>query len=452
MKLNLALIAQMCEGELSSGSNPDLLIEHVVIDSRKVTLNTLFVAISGEKNDGHDYISGLNLLQNAAIANRAAKVKAKNVIYVEDTVTALGLLAHNYRAQFNIPVVAITGSNGKTTVKEMLKNICNAEYGSENVLATTGNLNNHLGMPLTLLQLNQNHKVAIIEMGMNHSGELTYLSNIARPTIAVVNNVMLAHAGHFNSLTDIALAKGEIYNGLIDDGIMCINLRSPFASMWQEKMADRKVRLVKYAKEDSSCYISDYLDNNAIVIQTADGRKLEVTLNILGEHNYDNALTACVLALQLNCKLESIKQGLESYTGYSGRLEKKTAFNGALLIDDCYNANPDSVKAAITAIKNLPRPHWMIFADLKELGKFSQDSHTEIGSFAYEYGVDKLLTIGDEAKFAYNNFSGEKLHFTSNQDIVEYCIRELPEQATLLIKGSNSMNLNQVVQKLMRVE
>ena len=439
MKLSLAAIAQMCNGELSLGSNAELIINNVVIDSRKVMPNTLFVAIKGEVNDGHDFIRDLDLTNCAVIANSNSCIKLPNVIYVVNTILALGLLAHNYRMLFHIPVIAITGSNGKTTVKEMLKSICYKEYSEECVLATAGNLNNHLGMPLTLLQLNEKHKVAIIEMGMNHSGELKYLSNIAKPSIALINNVMFAHAGHFNSLIDIAQAKGEIYSGLIDGGVMCINVCSQFASMWCESVADKNLKIIKYGCKDSSCYISDYLDNNTIQLETITGEKIIIKLQILGAHNYDNALSACVLALQLNCKLDNIKSGLEDYKGYSGRLEQKIAFNGATLIDDCYNANPDSVKAAINAIVNLPHPHWMIFADLKELGKWSIDAHKEIGEYAFEHGIDKLLTIGDYAQISNENFRGEKLHFTSNQDIVEYCIRELPKTATLLIKGSNKI-------------
>ncbi len=203
MVLSLNIIALMCNGDLSSGSNSDLIIKDVVIDSRMVKHGSLFIAIKGETQDGHSYVAvALKDKQAVAIVQHGCGLDLPNLIYVEDTVQALGLLAHNYRMQFNLPLVAITGSNGKTTVKEMLRSICNLQFGEKDVLATTGNLNNHLGVPLTLLNLNSQHKVAIIEMGMNHSGELEYLSMLARPTVAVVNNVMLAHAGFFNSLAE----------------------------------------------------------------------------------------------------------------------------------------------------------------------------------------------------------------------------------------------------------
>ena len=449
MLLSLNIVALMCGGDLSAGSNSELMLEDVLIDSRKVISGSLFIAIKGEAQDGHSYVeTALKDKLAAAIVQRDCAIDVPNLIYVDDTVQALGLLSHNYRMQFNIPIVAITGSNGKTTVKEMLRSICNLQFGESHVLATSGNLNNHLGVPLTLLNLNQQHKVAIIEMGMNHSGELEYLSMLARPTIAVVNNVLLAHAGFFNSLTDIARAKGEIYTGLVEDGIACINLRSPFAAMWQDQVAESTARIVNYAKPDSFCYIYKSGGSGKLLIHTVDGGQIHANLQVLGEHNKTNALTAATLALNLACDLDNIAKGLSNYTGYKGRLEQKQAFNGALIIDDSYNANPDSVKAAILAIKDLPKPHWFVFADLKELGKFSENSHQEIAVFAGLHGIDLLLTVGELAKITHENFTGEKLHFNSNQGIVEYCMQYLPKNATLLVKGSNSMELNTVVTQL----
>lgn len=449
MRLSLNVIAGMCNGDLSTASNPELIIENVVIDSRMVKHSSLFIAIKGETQDGHSYVAeALKDKLAVAIVQRDCGLDLPNLIYVEDTVQALGLLSHNYRMQFNIPVVAITGSNGKTTVKEMLRSICNLQFGEKHVLATTGNLNNHLGVPLTLLNLDTEHKVAIIEMGMNHSGELEYLSMLAHPTIAVVNNVMLAHAGFFNSLADIARAKGEVYTGLVEDGIACVNLRSPFAAMWQDQIADSAAKLLSYAKPGSACYIDESGNDGELLIRIANGEGIYTKLQVLGEHNKVNALTATALALSLACTSENIAKGLANYTGYKGRLEQKQAFNGALIIDDSYNANPDSVKAAILAIKDLPKPHWFIFADLKELGKFSESSHQEIALFAASHGIDCLLTVGELTKITHENFNGEKLHFNSNQDIVEYCMQHLPKNATLLVKGSNSMGLNTVVTQL----
>lgn len=451
MNLKLSDICQMCNGKLSNGSNHDLIIMNTVIDSRLIVDNTLFIAIKGENNDGHAYVTqALANSMAAAIVNKECELDIPNLIYVDDTVLALGLIAEKYRKIFNIPVIAITGSNGKTTVKEMLKSICTNKFGKDHILATSGNLNNHLGVPLTLLEITDNHQVAIIEMGMNHSGELDYLSKMASPTVAVVNNVMLAHAGFFNGLTDIARAKGEIYNGLISSGTAYINVDIPEHLIWLPELEEKNVNCIKYGDENSNYYLKSDADKeatNKFVISTPDG-DVNIILQILGEHNQKNALTACVLALQIGCSLNDIKCGLESYEGYKGRLEKKKAFNGALIIDDSYNANPDSVKAAINAISNLPRPHWFIFADLKELGKFEVNSHEDIGKYAANNGIDLLITYGNLAQMAAGKFTGQSLSFDKMEDMVKYCLKNLPSTGTLLVKGSNSMKLTNVVKEL----
>ena len=481
MQLTLNTVGLMCGGDLSANADPDLIIRDVVIDSREAKPGSLFVAIIGENLDGHDYVeaafangasaalvhlryAGRNAQPLTPEERRASTRIPRGVIYVEDTVKALGLLARSYRQQFNIPIVGITGSNGKTTTKEMLKSICNQEFGEQHVLATAGNLNNHLGLPLTLLKLNDEHKVAIIEMGMNHAGELDYLTNIAKPTIAVVGNVMLAHAGFFNDINDIAKAKGEIYHGLVDDGIACVNLTVVEHDMWLQDLHNKKVKVVPYGTEQSGYYIQSDINmdsslphesdrqndnaHNAFTLVTPLG-SAKIELQILGKHNQSNALTAATLAINMGCSLKSIIVGLSMYTGYKGRLERKKAFNGALIIDDTYNANPESVKAAILAIQNLPKPHWFIFADLKELGKFANDAHKEIGEFAATHGIDLLLTYGELANTAGDMFTGEQLHFKTREDIVEYCLHNLPAPATLLLKGSNSMGLDKVVAGLM---
>ncbi len=436
-------LAKLSNGIESSHFNSAVSINSVVIDSRKAQGNSLFVAIKGDNHDGHDYVAGvLENPTNFALVNHDYPHQLPNLIRVADTIAALGLLAQGYRQRFKLPLVAITGSNGKTTVKEMLKSVCECAFGREQVLATSGNLNNHLGMPLTLLELNTKHQVAIIEMGMNHSGELDYLSQLAQPTLAAINNVMFAHAGHFKSLTAIAKAKGEIYNGLSPVGIACLNLGSEFSALWQEQLINLGRQIFPYATTASGCYLEAIDDTGGHYVTPAG--KLLVKLQVLGKHNYDNALTVIALALNLGCSLADIKSGLEQYSGYKGRLERKRAFNGALIIDDTYNANPDSVLAALAAVAGLAKPLWFIFGDLKELGAREVEFHQQIGQALTKFGVNRLLTIGNLAKSAADCFGGEKIHFESNQDIVKYCTLQLPESATLLIKGSNSMNLAEI--------
>lgn len=444
-RLDIIALAQSCNGEVSGNFNKSCNIESITLDSRKVIQNCLFIAIKGDNHDGHDYVAKVvEDKSNFALVSNDFIPDLPNLIRVADTTIALGAISSFYRNQFKIPVVAITGSNGKTTVKEMLKSVCSYEYGDEHVLATSGNLNNHWGMPLTLLELSSEHKVAIIEMGMNHAGELEYLTKLAKPTIAVVNNVMFAHAGYFNGLADIANAKGEIYHGLAD-GIACVDMSNQFAFNWLSNDVEAK-NIYKYGTESTECYIKS-LGSDYSIYHTSLG-DLEIRLKVLGQHNYNNALTVIALALNLGCSLQSIKLGLERYSGYKGRLERKNAFNGALIIDDTYNANPDSVHAAISAIEHLPKPHWFIFGDLKELGDNEILYHKEVGEFANQHQIDKLITVGNLSKHASDNFHGEKIHFRTNEDVVKYCTSHLPKHATLLVKGSNSMRLFDIVNEL----
>lgn len=434
--------------KISAKFNFSASIDKVIIDSRKTKTNTLFVAIKGDKKDGHDYVKSI-VVDNAcfALVNKDFKEDLPNLIYVDDTVKALGALAKYYRDEFSISVVAITGSNGKTTVKEMLKNVLMVRYGSDAVLATEGNLNNHLGMPLTLLEMSDNHKVAVIEMGMNHSGELDYLSKLASPSHAVVNNVLFAHAGHFNGLEDIAKAKGEIYHGLANDGLACVDMSSEFAKMWLEN--DIKIKnIFEFGRAESKCYIKN-IDIDSATYVTPLG-ELQVSLKVLGKHNYINALTVIALAVNLGCSLADIKNGLEGYTGYKGRLERKVAFNDAIIIDDTYNANPDSVKAALSAIQIFNQEKWFIFADLKELGADEENIHINLTKDIQQNNINKLITVGKLAKLTSDNFRGDKLHFETNDDVVKYCMSHLPNNVVLLVKGSNSMRLFDIVNQIVK--
>lgn len=445
-KLTIQQIIAATAGVVACEIDVQAVIEHIAIDSRNLKDHSLFIAIKGETNDGHDYVAKvLENTSNYALVSNNYPLDLPNLVRVADTTLALGQIAAYYREQFDIPVVAITGSNGKTTVKEMLRSICQQQFGSEAVLATSGNLNNHWGMPLTLLGIGTQHKVAIIEMGMNHAGELDYLTKLAKPTLAAINNVMFAHAGHFTCLADIAAAKGEIYHGLPSNGVACVNVSNQFADTWLND--DVKVdNICRFGNSDSQFHIA-HINNDGALYKTSLG-DIQIKLNILGRHNYDNALTAIVLAINLGCSSASIKHGLESYTGYKGRLERKRAFNGALIIDDTYNANPDSVAAALQAIQELPQPYWFIFADLKELGDNEIAFHHEIGKLAQHNHIDKLITVGSLSRYAAESFNGDKIHFEQNEDVVKYCTTNLPINATLLIKGSNSMRLFDVAKQL----
>ena len=461
---SLAQLATWCNGDLSTGSNPNLMLDLVVL------ANTLFVAIKGENHDGHDFVSDIlqNIANTAALVSDDCGLTQPNIIYVPDTVIALGQIAGKYRDQFAtglyptdsqnqeikpqnlLSIVALTGSHGKTTVKEMLRYICASEFGSEHVLATEGNLNNHLGVPLMLLRLEPKHRVAIIEMGMNHAGEIEYLSKMTKPNIALINNIHLAHAGFFTGLEDIARAKGEIFSGLQSGGIACVNTTSNFEPMWLEYLHSRNdISIFQYGSTNTRCYLVDNADKSWTKINYASD-EIRLQLKVIGHHNKNNAVSAAAIAYNLGCGVNSVTSGLSQCPGYKRRLEPKIAFNGALIIDDTYNAGPASVKAAIDAIGEFSHPHWVIFADLKELGEFEIDIHKEMAKYMQESGVDVLLTVGELAKITHDIFHGNKMHFVSNQDAVQYCMQNLPANATLLVKGSNSMNLDEVVNALIK--
>ena len=441
-------IAKMCGGVVSPVFAGEQAIYQVSIDSRKVLMHGLFVALKGENSDGHDFVAEVVAKPgNFAVVSHSFSSELANLIRVDDTTLALGALASSYRQLFpSLQLVAVTGSNGKTTLKEMLKLVCQEQFGVEAVLATSGNLNNHLGVPLTLLELTNAHRVAIIEMGMNHSGELSYLSKLARPTLACVNNVMFAHAGHFQSLDEIAAAKAEIFEGLDQTGTACLDLSNQYSQAWQKQLLASGVPIFSYANSASQCYLKRLSSSGGEYVTPLGG--IHIKLAVLGEHNYSNALSVIALAINLGCSLDAIKTGLEAYLGYPKRLEPKRAFNGALMIDDSYNANPDSVKAALQAIQVLAKPYWFIFADLKELGADELKFHQEIGAALDGFAISQLLTVGELAAHAAEFYPGAKIHFSCNQDIVKYCLANLPKNVTVLVKGSNSMQLQEIVQQL----
>lgn len=451
LNLTLKEICNVTNSVKHSLTNLEAFVTEVVINSKEIKPGSLFVAIEGLNHDGHNYIQ--EAFEKGAVAalvcaeSSNIKPNSTHLIYVDDTVKALGDIAKYYRKKFNIPVIAVTGSNGKTTIKEMLRSIFAYQLKPENVLASSDNFNNHLGLPLSILKLRPSHKVAIFEMGMSDFGEISYLTHLASPTIAAVNNVLRAHIEAFDGLMGIAKAKGEIYSGLAENSIACININEPMHKVWFE-MVPRLAKIIEYGNNKTSYYFEyDEVNQNALFV-TPQGR-VTIKLKVLGIHNYNNALTALILAMESGCSLENITKGLIEFPGFKQRLEQKTAFNGALIIDDTYNANPDSTKAAILTLKHFPKPHWFILGDLKGLGEEAPNYHLEVANYLNEHKIEKLLTIGELTKFAHNGFKGAKEHFDTQEQIVEYCLNNLPVNATLLIKGSRTMALENVVNKLL---
>lgn len=432
-----------------AGADAEVL--RVSTDSRKIQPGDLFIALRGEKFDGGKFASQA-LAQGAAgvvlDAEQAPDIVA--AIRVDDTRLALGRLAAAWRQRFAIPIVAITGSNGKTTVKEMLAAILQEETGGEaTVLHTEGNLNNDIGLPLMLLRLRATHQFAVLEMGMNHAGEIDYLSRLARPSVAVVNNALTAHIGYLGSVEAIARAKGEIFNGLSDAGIAVFNADDDHAWIWREANAKRVV--LDFGLEQPAVVRGQFVPDaygSALTLNLPHA-ELKIALRVPGKHNVMNALAAATAAFALDVSHRSMVAGLSAFTGVKGRLQKKPALHGSTFIDDTYNANPDSVKAALTVLAQQSGKKILVLGDMGELGSDALALHAQIGLVARAAGIDRLLALGELTKETAGVFGAGAMHFERIQELLAELENELTPDTTVLVKGSRFMQMERVVNSFM---
>jgi UDP-N-acetylmuramoyl-tripeptide--D-alanyl-D-alanine ligase len=429
-----------------AGADAEVL--RVSTDSRTIQPGDLFIALRGEKFDGGAFAAQA-LKQGAAgvVLEHAQAPEIGHAIRVDNTRLALGKLAAAWRAGFTLPVVAITGSNGKTTVKDMLASILRMETGSDAaVLSTEGNLNNDIGLPLMLLRLRETHQYAVFEMGMNHAGEIDYLTRLARPDVAVVNNAMTAHIGFLGSVEAIARAKGEIFNGLSDAGIAVFNADDPHAWVWRELNTRRCV--IDFGIQHPAAVRGRFepADFGAAFTLTLPNASLDITLQVPGEHNVMNALAAAASAFALDTSLRSIAAGLSGFSGVKGRLQRKAALHGSTFIDDTYNANPDSVKAALAVLARQPGKKVLVLGDMGELGSDAVALHAQIGLAARMAGVDRLLALGDMTKETVGAFGAGAMHFERIQELLAELENALTADTTVLVKGSRFMQMERVVQ------
>ncbi len=421
----------------------------VSTDSRNIQPGELFVALRGEKFDGHAYVAAC-LQQGAAAAmvDRSAELPAAPLLVVDDTRQGLGQLAAYWRSQFDIPLAAITGSNGKTTVKEMLASILRSASSPSSVLATAGNLNNDIGLPLTLLKLRTHHQYAVIEMGMNHPGEIDTLTRIAHPDVALINNAQPAHLAGLGTVEAVARAKGEIFAGLSQNGVAVINQDDPHATLWKELAAPH--RIVTFGLEqtaDVSASADLHTDGSTLHLQTPAG-KAQLTLQVAGVHNVKNALAATAAALAMGVSLANIVTGLEQFGGVKGRLQRKRGLGGALVIDDTYNANPASMRAAIEVLANMPGQKLLVIGDMGELGPEASAHHVLIGKKAKRAGITKLFALGElsrDAVLAFGADGGGAQHFDSPQALAAVLETYMVPGTTVLVKGSRFMQMERVV-------
>jgi UDP-N-acetylmuramoyl-tripeptide--D-alanyl-D-alanine ligase len=433
----------------------DVLFTGVSTDSRSVKSGDLFIALSGKNFDGHKFIGqAKDKGAVAAMVNQESDIKKNQdskipMIIVKDTLLGLGRLAAYWRECFDIPLIAVTGSNGKTTVKEMIASILLQMVGkdSNKVLATTGNLNNDIGVPKMLLQLCKLHKYAVIEMGMNHSGEISYLTHLAKPSVALITNAGVAHIEGIGSVEAVARAKGEIFEGLDKLGIAVINADDPNVQLWHKLAGSRAVIEFGLNKEVNvgGCYQLN-LTTSKMKLKLPDGT-IEVKLKVPGKHNVYNALAAAAASTAIGISKENIASGLELFNGVDGRLQQKKCQHDATMIDDSYNANPESVRAALSVLANSPGKKILILGDMGELGDNTVGFHECIGEEARLIGIDRLFALGELSAHSVKKFGAGARHFKNIEDLIAAVEAALSPNVTLLVKGSRFMQMERVVRK-----
>lgn len=422
----------------------DVQFQGISIDSRNIRPGNLFIAVRGDKFDGHEFIN--EALQKGAAAilvDHEVETTLPQLI-VKDTLEAFGILSKAWRNSFSIPFVGVTGSNGKTTLKNMIAAILRAacDNNQEQVLATEGNLNNNIGVPIMLARLNAKHRYAVIEMGMNHFGEISYLTHLAQPKVAIINNAAEAHLEALKSVAGVAKAKGEIFEGLISDGTAILNKDDAHFDFWLNLVKGKKV--LTFGLQNSADVSAEIIEGECLKVKTPKGT-VEIKLPLLGKHNAMNALAATAATLALDIPLEVIKQGLENIQPAPGRMRQYHLSNGTRVIDDTYNANPFSLQAAVNTVADLPGKKIVALGDMKELGPDARQIHFECGEKIRAAGIDYLFTYGDMSAEATKAFGKNAEHFTDQQQLISALKPYLKAETTILIKGSRSMHMENVV-------
>ncbi len=426
----------------------DAAFDAVCTDTRSARRGDLFIALRGERFDAHAFVA------QAAAAGAVAAVVERPVespiaqIVVANTLDALAVLGRHWRGRFDIPLIALTGSNGKTTVKEMLASILRAQAGSEAVLATRGNLNNHIGVPLMLLELRERHRFAAIEMGMNHPGEIAQLAAIGCPTVALVNNAQREHMEFMTTVEAVARENAAVFGVLPADGTAVVNADDAHADFFRSAAGTH--RIVDFGIEKPAAVSGGYVLKNLsseIRLRTPAG-ETSATLAIPGLHNVRNALAACACAHAVGIAPEVMRAGLNGFRPYHGRLQVKHAAGGATVIDDTYNANPDSVRAAIDVLAECPPPTVLILGDMGEVGDHAEAFHREVGAYARSRNVSSLYAFGEKTRGAVEAFGAPASQAHSIEQLIERVQACATPQATLLVKGSRFMRMERVVSAL----
>lgn len=422
----------------------------VQTDSRKLDVGAVFVALRGENFDGHDFLKQVaDLGASVAIVDQRDTTLALPQIALGDTRAALLALGQAWRRQFSIPMIAVTGSNGKTTTKEMIAAILLAWLGQEQSLATAGNLNNELGVPLTLLRLRRAHQAAVIELGMNHPGEIEVLARIVAPTVALVNNAQREHQEFMASVEAVALENGSVFGSLSEDGIKVYPEDEEFSALWGRLSAQHpslRFGMTEQAEVWPSEIQADAL-GSTFVLNLPDGQ-CKIQLSVPGLHNVRNALAAAACAHSAGAPHSAITLGLESFQAVSGRMQTYRLSNQRVLIDDSYNANPDSVRAAIDVLATLPGPRVLVLGDMGEVGDNGPEMHREVGAYARERAIEHLLTLGEATRESVRAFGALGVMGTSSEQLCE--ILSTLSARSVLVKGSRFMRMERIVKDYLK--
>ena len=453
MMMTLAQAHALLPGStlIGNGATP---LHRVHTDTRSLQAGDLFVALKGERFDAHDYLAqALASGAAAAIAERGLTEAGMPGLRVADTQQALTHLARAWRQRMHLPLIAVAGSNGKTTVTQMIASILHAWLGDA-AFATAGNLNNHIGVPLTLLRLRQDgavhHRAGVVELGMNHPGEIAELAAITAPTVALVNNAQREHQEFMATVEAVALENGAAISALGASGVAVFPADDEHAPVWHQLAGTRPMlTFALTGAADVTCHAEWSGDHWAVLLQTPAGA-VTTTLFVAGWHNVKNALAATACALAAGCPLDAIGRGLEAFEPVKGRSQVKAFVHhgrSCTLIDDSYNANPDSVRAAIDVLAGLPGPRWLVLGDMGEVGDHGPAFHREVGAYAKARGIDALWTVGHASADAAIAFSGAR-HFDAVPSLLA-ALAQAPDCAAVVVKGSRFMAMEQVVAALL---
>ncbi len=421
-------------------------IHRTMIDSRYILPSDLFVALKGARFDGHDFLA--EVAEKGAVAavvsKRVEGIQLPQIV-VPDTEKALVKLADYYRGHVSTHIIALTGSNGKTTVKEMIAGMLPA--GS---FGTKGNLNNHIGVPLSILMMPEDARYAVFELGANHLGEIDYTAKMVKPKVALINNIAPVHIGEFGSLENIAIAKGEIYQNLGDDGIAIVNEDDAFSHFWDDILGSRTV--IRFSTHQAKEVFAKniLLDENGLANFTLciGDKTNRVHLKVPGIHMVNNALAAASCAYASGLSIDDITNGLTMYEGFHGRFYVKKGLKGSTIIDDTYNANLPSVMAGLDILAKRTGKKIMVLGDMAELGEYTVSHHQAVGIHAKTIGIDNMMTVGEHTTHTHQAFGKNAHHFENKTALIQALKKELSPTTTILIKGARNTHMEDVVSAL----